>query len=166
MMEISENNYYKVLLDEKSINIKNKKSGVVIIPITNKNEVLIIESYRKNIYKNVFELPRGFCEDGETYIESAIRELKEETNCDAKRFLELGEIYPDSGLTDSCIKLVLADEISIENIKLEEKERIISYKLLDIYKVKELINNYEINDAFTIAGIFRGINYLQSIGRV
>lgn len=55
---------------------KEKSCGIVVF---NKDKVLIIKHNRGH-----YGLPKGHVEDGETEYETAIREVKEETNIDAK----------------------------------------------------------------------------------
>ena len=55
---------------------KEKSCGIVVF---NNNKVLIIKHN-----KGHYGLPKGHVEDNETEFETAIREVKEETNIDAK----------------------------------------------------------------------------------
>ncbi len=55
---------------------KEKSCGIVVF---NKDKVLIIKHNRGH-----YGLPKGHVEDGETEYETAIREVKEETNIDAQ----------------------------------------------------------------------------------
>ena len=57
--------------------IKEKSCGCIVI--NNKNEVLLIHHNAGH-----WDFPKGHVEDGETEVETAIREVKEETNIDVK----------------------------------------------------------------------------------
>jgi 8-oxo-dGDP phosphatase len=53
-------------------------TGVGILPIVDGNFVLL-RSYRHGLGREIWELPRGFIEEGETPADAALRELNEET---------------------------------------------------------------------------------------
>lgn len=156
------NDYYEVLISDEKFILKNKNQGAAILPVTQEGKVLLISINRKPINEKVLEIPRGFLKPNEIPLNAAKRELKEETNCDAHEYIDLGCIYPDSGITDSKINLFLAKGCNINNIKLQEKECINGYKLMNIDEVKEQITEGKINDSFTIAAIFRALHHLES----
>ena len=55
------------------------KGSVAIVAITNDNKIVLVKQYRKSIEKELYELPSGKIEIGESPLDCAIRELKEET---------------------------------------------------------------------------------------
>lgn len=156
-------NYFDIVPTKYSFYLKNKNQGVVILPITEEREVLLLNIYRESLKQTVLELPRGFLEAGETSTEGAKRELKEETNCLALNFINLGYVHPDSGLTDSKIHLYIAYPCRIDNIILEHKENIQGYTLIPLQTLCNKIYSGEVNDGFTIAAVFRTLHYFDSL---
>lgn len=51
---------------------------MAIVAITNDNKIVLVKQYRKSIEKELYELPSGKIEIGESPLDCAIRELKEE----------------------------------------------------------------------------------------
>ncbi len=92
----------------------NCNGAVAIISMNEKNEVILIEQFRKPIGKNVIEFPAGLVSDSgiEEKIEAAaLRELEEETGYLAEKvtFLTSGPTAP--GLTTELISFVLAENL-------------------------------------------------------
>lgn len=86
--------------------------GVIIYSLygEKKDRVVLVRQYRYALNDYIYEFPAGLLEPGETYHETAVRELKEETG------LELTPVHPDPmyerpyftsiGMTDECCAMV------------------------------------------------------------
>ncbi|MDO4340069.1 MAG: NUDIX hydrolase [Eubacteriales bacterium] len=114
------------------------KPGVCILPIKD-GRVILQKQYRYPVQSWEWELPGGFIDAGETAEQAAVRELKEETGCAAKRLVPLGAFYPSFGSTDEKIYLFLAfcgnlsrhsrepgEVIELHEISIEEMKRLIA----------------------------------------
>ena len=92
-------------------------SGVVgIIPITNNNEVILVEQYREPLQKNVIEFTAGLAGDlsgleHESLKKAAQRELLEETGYKAAEWTYLGNGPTSAGLTNETIHYFLAQKL-------------------------------------------------------
>ncbi len=77
----------------------NLVTGVAILPVC-KGKIGLIRAYRHAIRGDSWEIPRGFTERGEGDLNSALRELKEETGlaCEASEIKSLGYVTPDAGI--------------------------------------------------------------------
>lgn len=67
--------------------------GVVIIVITDNNEILLVKQYKHGIGESVLELPAGNIDAGEQPIDAAKRELVEETGYEALHIEYIGKLY-------------------------------------------------------------------------
>ncbi|MFC3579884.1 NUDIX hydrolase [Sphingomonas hylomeconis] len=85
--------------------------AAVIVAIDEDDHVLLVEQYRVPIGRRCLELPAGLVGDeteGEDALDSAGRELEEETGYRADRVESLGEFYSSPGLASEGFTLVRA----------------------------------------------------------
>lgn len=84
---------------------------VLIVPVTNKGELILIRQFRPVLDKYVIELPAGLVEPGESVIEACRRELIEETGYATDDFAELSEGVISTGLMPDLWKVFLAKDV-------------------------------------------------------
>ncbi len=70
--------------------IVKKPNAVCVFCLTKKGKVVAIRHYRPGADKIVWDLPTGYINKGETPLQAAKRELREETGFKAGRFAKLG----------------------------------------------------------------------------
>lgn len=126
-------NVYEVVLNngcKKIIEqiLKNNTNGdaVVIIPITENNNFIIIIESRPNTIEGVsVEFPAGMVDKNETFEHAALRELEEETGYISNKLVELEWHYQDQGCSKAIIKTFVAiDCIKVKQQKLDSGENI------------------------------------------
>jgi len=88
---------------------RTKASGIVaILPITNQNEIILVEQFRIPVGKRVIEIPAGLAgdvegEEAEEMANAARRELLEETGYEAETMDFLTEGPPSAGLSTEIV---------------------------------------------------------------
>lgn len=100
----------------------NAKAVVVIVALTDNNEIVFIEQFREPIGKRCVELPAGLVGDTEfdvaiaptgdaeeNFAEAARRELMEETGYVADRITYIAAASSSAGLTDEVSHVYLAE---------------------------------------------------------
>ena len=127
--------------------------AVVILPFISPSEILLIKQYRHSVKEVLIECPAGVKESGETDLESAQRELMEETGFTAKRWQAVGKIYPAPGFCNEMLSLFFAMDLIEGQKKLDDDERIESFSV-PIETFFNWIVLGKISDAKTVAMAF------------
>jgi ADP-ribose pyrophosphatase len=125
--------------------------GVVVLPLW-QGQVLIIRHFRHATRSWHLEIPRGAGLSLDAR-ESAQRELAEEIGASGVRLVELGEIYPDTGLTNSRVALFCA-EVESYNAP-EAMEGITEILPTSVAQFEEMIRSGELEDGFLLAAYAR-----------
>ena len=133
--------------------IVNPGDAAVILPITEKNEVVFITQYRESVNKVSMELPAGMVDPGEKPIETAKRELEEETGLIASNVEPLISLYPSTGYTSEKVHIFLAKDFENGIQKLDSTEEILSIKKISIEECVDKIKNGELENASQIIAI-------------
>lgn len=138
----------------------NHPGGVGIVALTDDNKILMVRQYRKPIEKDIIEIPAGKLEKGEDPLVCGKRELEEETGYRAKEFVSLGYLYPSPGFANEVTHLYLAWGLEKGNVNPDEDEYldILELSVNDIYSA---IMKNEINDAKTVIGFFKAMEYIK-----
>lgn len=113
-------------------NGEDKPDAVVIIAKhIEENKLVLIKQFRVPINDYVIELPAGLIDEGENFVETVERELKEETGLDLVKIDEERtnkKVYVSVGMTDESISLVYctcSGEPSNENLEEDEDIEVI-----------------------------------------
>jgi ADP-ribose pyrophosphatase len=98
--------------------------SVAILPILDDGRVCLIHSRRVTVEKTLIEIPAGTREPNETPIETARRELAEETGYRAGELEELLSYFPSPGVMDERMWIFVAYGLTEGNPSREANEEI------------------------------------------
>ncbi len=131
-----------------------------IVPMPDKNQVILIKQYRHSLREYIWEIPAGTRDPDESMLTCARRELIEETGYSAEKWIELAEIIPVPGYSDECIQLFIATNMKAAQQNLDQDE------LLKVHRVNfdealDMIQRREIRDSKTISGLYLAYHWLQ-----
>lgn len=134
---------------EKEKVIVHPSNAVAILPL-NGDRCKMLKQYRYAIDQYIFEAPAGTMEPGEDPLETARRELIEETGFTAQSIVSKGFIYTTPGYTDEKIYLFEARDLSPSQEYGKDEDEVIEVVDIAIIDLIGMIRNGTIVDAKTI----------------
>jgi ADP-ribose pyrophosphatase len=106
---------------------------VGILAVTTDQRILAVRQYRPAVERYTIELPAGLVDAGETALETARRELLEETGYEAGALELLGEMLTDTGrLTNRIWGFIAAGATQVAGYRTEEGMETLSYSLPEL----------------------------------
>lgn len=129
------------------------KEGVAVVAINEKKEILLVSQYRYPIGKDLIELPAGLIDEGETPLDAAKRELKEETGYEAKEWESLLSTYSSPGWQDEIIHIFLAEKLTHVSEQCLDGDERLTYFKAPFDDILKKVKEGEIKDSKTIIGV-------------
>lgn len=126
------------------------KPGVAVLPLDDEGNVYLNREYRYAIESESIETVAGGIEDGDSPLESAKKELKEELGIVAASWEELGVYHPLTETVFTPSTFFIARNLSFEKPNIEGTEDITCIKI-PLKKAVEMVLSGSIN--FAIAGL-------------
>ena len=126
--------------------------GAVMLAIKDDGKILFERQFRKTVNCELLELPAGKRDPGETFEQTAMRELREETGYEAGSIRPLITINPNCGYSSEKLQIFLCRDLVPCEKALDETEDI---DLLEFTaeEAVQMVLNREIIDAKTVIGI-------------
>lgn len=111
-------------------------TGVAVMPVAEDGRVFLNCNFRHATRSWEIELPRGGVNIGEEPESAARRETIEETGMVVGDLVFLGEIPPDTGLTNAIVPIYMANVVGKQASELEDEEAIEDILCLTIPEIK------------------------------
>lgn len=153
-----QNKYWKYFLDEFEIEGKGKGEyhylhligSTMIIPVTANNKIILVNQYRYLNQKESIEFPCGSVEEGLSFEDNAIKELREETGYSANELIKAGEYSPYNGVSDEMCHVYIAKKLFSNELKADFTE---DFEFLELNPVEidNMIDSGIIWDGMTIS---------------
>jgi ADP-ribose pyrophosphatase len=141
--------------EEKDFKIKRSvvrhHGSAVMMAIDEKKRVLLVRQYRLPAGKKLWELPAGKVDEGEKVLETAKRELIEETGYRAKSWKKLVSYYPSPGFVAEKMTIFAAKDLTEGEAQPMDDERI-EKRWFTRKEIDKLIREGKIEDGKTLVG--------------
>ena len=115
-------------------------------------KILLVKQFRYPYNEELYEIPAGKLNEGETPQQTALRELEEEGGIIAKKVEKLFDVYPTPAYNNEIIRIFKAQDFVLGKIKLDEDE-FLSGEWIEKEEVLKMVNDGRIKDAKTIIAI-------------
>jgi ADP-ribose pyrophosphatase len=96
---------------EHTVEVVRHRPCVVLIPIQDDGRVVLIRQYRHSVKRDLWELPAGSIDPGESPAEAAARECEEEIGLAPHRLECLVSLFPAPGYCDEEMIFYRATEL-------------------------------------------------------
>jgi len=134
--------------------------AVIIVPMLDDETVLLAREYAAGLHHYEVGLPKGRLEQGESIIEAAEREMKEEIGYGARRLDKLTKLSLAPGYMTHITHIVLARDLYPEKLEGDEPEEleIVPWPIADL---TALTDREDCTEGRTIAALYIARDYLR-----
>jgi len=125
---------------------------------------MLIREYAAGFHRYETSLPKGRIDAGETPLEAANRELKEEAGFGSRDLRIINRLSMNPTYMAHETDIVLARDLYPERLQGDEPEPMetVTWPLSDIH---ELANRDDVTEGRTIAALYLAREYLQRVGK-
>ncbi|MBC6696668.1 NUDIX domain-containing protein [Hymenobacter puniceus] len=141
------------------VTMKNKALGIV--PVDEAGNTWLVGQYRYPLSEYSWEIPMGGGPVELDILESAQRELREETGLTARRWTNIARLHTSNSVTDEEGFVFLAEDLIPGELEPEETEDLRLWKLPLADAVQMVMDN-RITDAVSVAGLLKAEKVLAS----
>ena len=131
-----------------------KNLAIGILPLDEEMNTWVVGQFRFPLGQYSWEMPEGGGPIGIDPLESARRELKEETGIEARRWTLLNMMHLSNSTTDEVAYLYLARDLSFGESDPEPGEQL-EIKKIPFEELYRMVINGEVTDAMTVATVLR-----------
>lgn len=131
-----------------------KNFAIGIIPLDAQGNTWLVGQYRYSLEEWSWEIPMGGGPKGIDRLESAKRELKEETGYTAARWTNIMKIHTSNSVTDEEGVVYLAEDLTAGETEPEETEQLV-LKKLPLKEAVDWVMEGKITDSISVAGLLK-----------
>ena len=141
---------------EMDAEIVRHPGSVVLIPLTDRGEIILVRQYRHAIGRDAWELPAGTLKPNEEPEKAARRECHEEIGLVHSTVEMLGTFYPTPGYCDeemNFYKAIGLRQPRDGETAAQDEDEDIQQQAFTVEQIRSMIRGGEIVDMKTVAGL-------------
>ncbi len=131
-----------------------KNVAIGVLPLDDDMNTYLVGQYRFALGQYSWEMPEGGGPEGTDPLDSAKRELLEETGLKAQNWTELQRLHLSNSVSDELSILYLARDLQQFEAEPEDTEQLI-IKKIPFGEVYQMVCDGEITDAMTVAAVLK-----------
>jgi ADP-ribose pyrophosphatase len=138
------------------VEVVRHPGSVVLVPLTNDGEVVLVRQYRHAIGREAWELPAGTLKPNEEPTQAAARECHEEIGLVPSHLERLGAYFPTPGYCDEEMNFYKATglrEPRPDEKAEQDEDEDIEKKAFGVEQIRSMIRSGEIIDLKTVAAM-------------
>jgi ADP-ribose pyrophosphatase len=151
-----------IAIDPEGFEIKRAiiqhTGSAVVMPVDDQGHILLVRQYRLPAAAYLWEIPAGRMDEGESPLQAAKRELREETGYTARQWKKLFSLYMSPGFLAEKMNIFVATALKAGPTEFMEDERI-ETKWFAPAEVDAMIQTGKIIDGKTIAAFLAWQRY-------
>jgi ADP-ribose pyrophosphatase len=138
---------------ESRLDVVDHCGSVVILPLDEAGNLIFVRQYRHPAGAEMLELPAGMLDAGESPLECARREVREETGLAADRMIPLGSFFLAPGYSTERMHVYLASELRPDPLEADSDE-FIQLERIPWDRALPMAESGELCDAKSLAALF------------
>jgi ADP-ribose pyrophosphatase len=141
--------------------VLERPDAAIIVPITERNEVVLVRQYRPPLEMMELGLPAGLVEEGERPEEAARRELAEETGYTGGEWDPLGSLASSPSLKDNWAYLFLARGVEETAAPDPDEHELVEVVKVPLEDLRGLVHSGKIVSSSGVAAVMLALERLR-----
>ncbi|AWB83969.1 NUDIX domain-containing protein [Corynebacterium liangguodongii] len=141
--------------------------AVAIVALDGEGRIAMVEQYRHSVGRRLQELPAGILDvAGETELECAKRELREEAGLAAGDWGVLLDLVTSPGFAEEAVRVFLARDLSeVQRPEAEDEEAEMTLEWVDLDEARARVFAGAVTNSIAIAGILAACAVRDGVAR-
>lgn len=135
------------------IHFKNTAIGIVAVDA--EWNTYLVGQFRFTLNEYSWEIPEGGCPLGTDPLESAKRELREETGLSAKRWTLLQRVHLSNSVSDEEGLIYLAEDLTQGAASLDDTEADLKARRVPLDDAIDMVLQGKVTDSMSVIGLLR-----------
>jgi len=146
--------------DETKLEIIEHGGSVVLVPVDDDGNLLLVRQYRHAAAQDLLELPAGTRNGDEPFEACAAREIREETGMEAGKLQKVGDFFLAPGYSTEFMVVFLATELRHNPLEADFDE-FLQVEKIPVQKAIELFQSGKMLDAKSLAAWLLATPHLE-----